>query len=56
MALIDSDIEDMNEIEIDIRGKRLKAVIVPYLVRKEAPPFTRQILWSPPDYRGLAHR
>jgi aminomethyltransferase len=38
MALVDSDLLEGDEIEIEIRGKRVKAVIVPYHLRNEAPP------------------
>ena len=47
MALIDSDIEDQTEIRIDVRGKRLQAITVPYLLRAEAPPMARPVLWAP---------
>jgi aminomethyltransferase len=46
MALIDSDIEDQTEIRIDVRGKRLQAISVPYLLRAEAPPMARPVLWA----------
>ncbi|UCF97904.1 MAG: glycine cleavage system aminomethyltransferase GcvT [Spirochaetaceae bacterium] len=46
MALIDSDIEERAEIEIDVRGRRLKALVVPYLLRAEAPPFARPVVWG----------
>ncbi len=38
MALVDSDLVARDEIEIDVRGKRIRAVIAPYLLRNEAPP------------------
>ena len=38
LALIDSDLVVGDEVEIDIRGKRAQAVIVPYHMRAEAPP------------------
>jgi aminomethyltransferase len=40
LALMDSDLVEGDEIEIDIRGKKAKAVIVPYHLRSEAPPFS----------------
>jgi aminomethyltransferase len=40
LALLDSDLIDGDEIEIEIRGKRARAVIVPYHMRAEAPPFS----------------
>ena len=39
LALLDSDLVEGDEIEIDIRGKRIRAVIVPYHLRAEAPPY-----------------
>jgi aminomethyltransferase len=47
MAFIDSDIEDQTEIRIDVREKRLQAITVPYLLRAEAPPMARPVLWAP---------
>jgi glycine cleavage system T protein len=38
LALLDSDLVEGDEVEIEIRGKRARAVIVPYHVRGEAPP------------------
>jgi aminomethyltransferase len=46
LALIDSRIADGSEIEIDVRGKRLRAMVMPYLLRSEAPPFARPITWE----------
>ena len=40
LALIDSHLVEGDEIEIDIRGKRIGAVIVPYFIRNEAPPYS----------------
>lgn len=44
MALLDSDLVDGDEIEIEIRGKRARAVIVPYHMRGEAPPHSWPVL------------
>ncbi len=38
LALLDSDLVEGEEVEIEIRGKRARAVIVPYHMRTEAPP------------------
>jgi aminomethyltransferase len=46
MALLDAAIEEETEIEIDVRGKRLKALTVPYLLRTEAPPYARPVPWG----------
>ena len=39
LALVDSAVVEGDEIEIEIRGKNLRAVVVPYLLRNEAPPY-----------------
>lgn len=46
LALVESDCREGDVLEIDIRGKRVKAVIVPYHLRSEAPPYARPILWN----------
>ncbi len=43
LALLDSDLCEGDEVDIDVRGKRIRAVIVPYHLRTEAPPFARAI-------------
>jgi aminomethyltransferase len=43
LALVNSDLLEGDELEIEIRGKRVKAVIVPYHMRNEAPPLARPI-------------
>ena len=45
MCYIDSDILENDKVEVDIRGKRLKAVIPPYHMRVDAPPFARPIIY-----------
>ncbi len=49
LALIDSRIPEAAEIEIDVRGKNLRAGVMPYLMRSEAPPLARAITWQ--EYR-----
>jgi len=39
LALMDSNLVEGDEIEIEIRNKKLRAVVVPYLLRNEAPPY-----------------
>jgi aminomethyltransferase len=39
LALLDSDLVEGDEIQIEIRGKKVDAVIVPYFLRNEAPPY-----------------
>ena len=46
LALISSRIPDGAEIEIEVRGKILRAGVMPYLLRSEAPPFARAITWE----------
>jgi aminomethyltransferase len=46
LALLDSDLVEGDEVEIEIRGKRARGVIVPYHMRAEAPPHTWPILYD----------
>ena len=46
LALMDSRLVESDEIEIDIRGKKARAVIVPYLLRNEAPPYSWSIRYE----------
>jgi aminomethyltransferase len=48
LALMDSRIPDGAELFIEVRGKQLKAGVMPYLLRSEAPPMARPITWQ--DY------
>ena len=43
LALLDSTLCEGDEVAIDIRGKKARAVIVPYHLRSEAPPYARAI-------------
>ncbi|MBE5785748.1 MAG: glycine cleavage system aminomethyltransferase GcvT [Clostridiales bacterium] len=45
MCYINSDILEDDTVEVDVRGRRLKAVIPPYHMRVDAPPFARPILY-----------
>ncbi len=45
LALIDSRVQQGEQIEVDVRGKRLKAGVMPYLLRSEAPPYARPYTW-----------
>ena len=47
LALLDSHLLDGESVEVDIRGKRTRARIIPYHLRSEAPPFARAILCDP---------
>lgn len=44
LALIDSDLREGDRLEVEVRGKRPAAVVVPYHLRTEAPPLARPIL------------
>ena len=46
LAIIDCELELGDEIQVEIRGKMSDAVIVPYHMRGEAPPYARPILWD----------
>lgn len=46
LALVDSSLNKGDRVEIEIRGKRIKALIVPFHLRSEAPPYARPILYE----------
>ena len=46
---MDSDTLEDDQVQIDVRGRRLKAVIPPYHMRVDAPPFARPILYRPEE-------
>ena len=63
LALLKSDVLTDDEVEVEIRGNRVKAVIPAYHLRGDAPPFARPILYgyeetyqadTPADYRTKA--
>ena len=43
MAYLDSDVLTDDRVEVDIRGKRISAVVAPYHIRQDAPPYARPI-------------
>ncbi|MBW1703758.1 MAG: glycine cleavage system aminomethyltransferase GcvT [Deltaproteobacteria bacterium] len=43
---IDSDIIEGDEITIDIRGKSVDALVVPFHMRTDAPPYSRPIIYD----------
>ena len=49
LAIVDSDTLEDDEVQVDVRGKRLRAVIPPYHMRVDAPPFARPILYRPDE-------
>ena len=48
LALLDSDIQENEEVSVEVRGRRIEALTVPFNLRSEAPPFSRAILYGPP--------
>jgi aminomethyltransferase len=51
LAMLDSTLRSGDRVEVEIRGRRTEAVIVPYHLRSEAPPYARPI-----TYDHLFHR
>ncbi|MCK5197684.1 MAG: glycine cleavage system aminomethyltransferase GcvT, partial [Spirochaetales bacterium] len=43
LAILDSNIRKGDQVEVDIRGKRVKGVVVPYHLKSEAAPYTHAI-------------
>lgn len=43
---VDSDINEGDRLTVEIRGKSVDAVVVPYHMRADAPPFSRPILFD----------
>jgi aminomethyltransferase len=46
LAYMDSDIIEGDRVSIEIRGKGIDAVVVPYHLRNDAPPYARPILFD----------
>lgn len=46
LAYLSSDTLEDDVVEVDVRGRRLRAVIPPYHMRVDAPPFARPILYQ----------
>ena len=46
LAYLNSDILDEAPLSVDIRGKQVAAMAVPYHMRSESPPYTRPILYD----------
>ncbi len=49
MALVDSELWEGDEVTVEIRGRETPALVVPYLLRGEAPPFARSISHLKPE-------
>ena len=46
LGYIDSDIIEDDKVSIEIRGKRVDAVVVPFHMRSDAPPYVRPIVFD----------
>ena len=46
LAYLDSDIVEDEELTVDIRGKQVEVIVVPYHMRSESPPYVRPILFD----------
>ena len=46
LALVDSALYEGDVVQIEIRSKMAEAIVVPYHMRSEAPPFARPIAWD----------
>ena len=46
LAYVDSDIIEDDKVKIEIRGKAVDAVVVPFHLRTDAPPYARPILFD----------
>jgi len=51
MMLVDSRLKKDDPVEIEIRGNRVDAVVVPYHLRSDAPPYAMPILLRPAEDR-----
>ena len=54
LAYIASDVLDEDRVEVDVRGRRVAAVIPPYHLRSDAPPFARPIIYTPEEEESPA--
>jgi aminomethyltransferase len=46
LANVDSRVIEDDEVEVDVRGRRVPAVVVPHHLRSDAPPCARAIIWD----------
>ncbi|WP_094604898.1 Aminomethyltransferase [Sporomusa silvacetica DSM 10669] len=46
LALLNGDVELKDNVEVEIRGNKVKAVIIPYHLKSDAPPFARPIIYG----------
>ena len=46
LAYLDSRVIEDDEVEIDVRGRRVPGLVVPHHLRSDAPPCARAIIWN----------
>ena len=46
LAYVDSRVVEDDAVEVDVRGKRVPGLVVPYHLRSDAPPCARAIVWD----------
>jgi aminomethyltransferase len=46
LAYLDSRVLEDDEVEVDVRGRRIPALVVPHHLRSDAPPCARAIIWD----------
>jgi len=46
LAYLDSRVLEDEEVAVDVRGKRVSGLVVPYHMRSDAPPCARAIVWD----------
>ncbi|HSL96855.1 MAG TPA: glycine cleavage system aminomethyltransferase GcvT [Thermoleophilia bacterium] len=46
LAYVDSRALEDDEVEVEVRGKRVAGLVVPYHMRSDAPPCARAIIWD----------
>ena len=54
LAYLASDTLEDDVVTVDVRGRRLKAVIPPYHMRVDAPPYARPIIYQPDEEAAAA--
>ena len=54
LALLDSDVLEDDRLELEVRGKMVDGVVVPYHLRNDAPPYARPIIYEFPAEQPLA--
>ena len=59
LAYVDSRVLEDDRVQVDVRGRRVPGVVVPYHLRSDAPPCARTIIWDhvpeEPELEGGAY-